>query len=213
MITTRQNYYEILEISEDASLQEVERAYQNAKETYSPDGSALYSMFSREEVMELRRLIEEAYSTLSNKELRQAYDNENVNLSFSSEDSIFQSKETPSKPKNLQQSHAVLDTKSGFLKVSYKEDLTLEKKIKDLSDCSGSFIQKIRTYKNISLEDISKFSKISKTNILAIENEDFENLPAKVFIRGFVVQICKLLGFDAVPFSKEYMKIVDAKRN
>lgn len=212
MIINGQNFYEILEINEDASFQEVERAYLDAKETYSPKSSALYSMFSKEEALELHRLIEEAYSTLSNQDLRQAYDNENLNLSFSPDEAVFQqlTNEEIIQQKPLT---SALKLKNGVITASYKEDDFLEQKIKELSDCSGSFIQKVRTYKNISLDDLSKFSKISKANILAIEKEEFESLPAKVFIRGFVMQVCKLLGLESAAFTKEYMKLVDEKRN
>ena len=41
-----QNYYEILEISSDAALQEIERAYRVNRSTYRPSGLATYSVFS-----------------------------------------------------------------------------------------------------------------------------------------------------------------------
>lgn len=68
------NYYEVLEVPEDAPQTEVHRAYQLAKATYSQDNPALYSMFSPEEARELLRLIEEAYSVLGNPGLRKQYD-------------------------------------------------------------------------------------------------------------------------------------------
>jgi flagellar biosynthesis protein FlhG len=204
-----QSYYEILEINEDATLQEVERAYLNAKETYSSNSSALYSMFSKEEALELHKLIEEAYNTLSNNSLRQAYDNENINLSFDDDDNDdFLEIEEPAVDHKKDEVKMV----GGCIKGQFKEDSTIEDKILSLDDCSGSFLQKIRTYKNIPLEDLSKFSKISKTSILAVENEDFESLPAKVFVRGFVSQIAKLLGLDHSTFTKEYMANFDEKR-
>lgn len=68
------NYYEVIEVAEDAPQTEVHRAYQLAKATYSQDNPALYSMFSPEEARELLRLIEEAYSVLGNPGLRKQYD-------------------------------------------------------------------------------------------------------------------------------------------
>ena len=211
MILNQQNYYEILEISEDATLQEIERAYLNAKKTYSSESSALYSMFSKEEAMELHKLIEEAYNTLSNNDLRKAYDSQNVGLSFDDEDLIKESPEIAPNSDLLNKS-SDLKMKNGVIPGAYKTDESIEEQIEKLQDCSGSFLQKIRTYKNISLDDVSHFSKISKTNILAIENEDFESLPAKVFVRGFVIQVCKLLNIDSIKFAKEYMSNFDEKR-
>lgn len=68
------NYYEVLEVQEDAPTHEVHKAYQRAKSTYSSDNPALYSMFSVDEARELLRLIEEAYAVLGNPGLRKTYD-------------------------------------------------------------------------------------------------------------------------------------------
>lgn len=68
------NYYEILEVQQDAASHEIHKAYQKAKTTYSSDNPALYSMFTQEEAKELLRLIEEAYSVLGNQAMRKTYD-------------------------------------------------------------------------------------------------------------------------------------------
>ena len=46
-----QNYYEILEIRPDASYKEIEEAYRRAKETYSGESPATYSLLRRRSVM------------------------------------------------------------------------------------------------------------------------------------------------------------------
>ena len=58
------NYYEILEVTPDAAATEIHKAYQRARQTYSQDNPALYSMFSPDEARELLRLIDEAYNCL-----------------------------------------------------------------------------------------------------------------------------------------------------
>ena len=68
------NYYELLEVSADAHSSEIHKAYQRAKQTYSQDNPALYSMFSPDEARELLRLIDEAFSVLNNPSSRKAYD-------------------------------------------------------------------------------------------------------------------------------------------
>ncbi|MGH1467446.1 MAG: helix-turn-helix domain-containing protein [Bdellovibrionales bacterium] len=207
MITNGQNFYEILEINEDATLQEIERAYMEAKETYSPTSAALYSMFSKEEANELHRLIEQAYTTLTNHDLRRDYDAKNLNSNKTTPENtnspLFINQPEPPEQISVQ---------NGLLIKSFDADSSMDEQIEKLTDPSGAFLQKVRKYKNISLDDVSKFSKVSKTNILAIEEEDFENLPARVFVRGFVVQICKLLGIDPINFSKEYLKSLDEFR-
>src|SRR5438045_2686451 len=68
------SYYEILEIEPTASGRDVHTAYMRAKETYSPDSPALYTMFTPEEARELLKMIEEAFTVLSNQVKRQEYD-------------------------------------------------------------------------------------------------------------------------------------------
>lgn len=67
-------YYEILEISPLASGREVHAAYTRAKETYSLDSPALYTMFTTEEARELLKMIDEAFAVLSNQSKRHDYD-------------------------------------------------------------------------------------------------------------------------------------------
>lgn len=69
-----QNFYEILEVHPGANQEEVYRAFHKAKATYSPNSPAMYSIFSKEEASELIKLIEEAYSVLSDPARRREYD-------------------------------------------------------------------------------------------------------------------------------------------
>ena len=70
----RQNYYEILELNEKATAQEIYQAYERAKTTYSADNKALTDMFSTEEAVQLRLLVEEAYKVLGQDDLRNVYE-------------------------------------------------------------------------------------------------------------------------------------------
>lgn len=69
-----QTYYDILEVGPDAAQHEIHAAYQRAKESYSPDSPALYTMFTPQEAKELLLLVEEAYATLSVQGRRRDYD-------------------------------------------------------------------------------------------------------------------------------------------
>ena len=68
------NFYEILEISMDASPFKINRAYKNALEVYGKESLLTYALFSDEERVDIIRRIEDAYNTLSNKTKRAAYD-------------------------------------------------------------------------------------------------------------------------------------------
>ncbi|MAF90061.1 MAG: hypothetical protein CL674_02225 [Bdellovibrionaceae bacterium] len=72
------DYYDLLQVDTTASLEEIQRAYRKTKALYSPDSPALYSMFSKEEAQELVQVIETAYKTLSNPNLRAQYDQQRM---------------------------------------------------------------------------------------------------------------------------------------
>ena len=68
------NYYEILSVPCNASVHEIQRAYKVSKETFQGYSLATYSLFSDKETKEVFGLISEAFYTLSDPKLRQAYD-------------------------------------------------------------------------------------------------------------------------------------------
>ena len=68
------NFYEILEISIDASPFKIKRAYKNALEVYGKESLLTYSLFSEEERANILGRIEHAYNTLIDKSKRSAYD-------------------------------------------------------------------------------------------------------------------------------------------
>lgn len=74
MDTEKKNYYEVLEIPMGASPQEIERAYTRARNAYSGDSVALYSLMSQAECDAILNQIEEAYAILGFPEKRREYD-------------------------------------------------------------------------------------------------------------------------------------------
>jgi curved DNA-binding protein CbpA len=69
----------------------------------------------------------------------------------------------------------------------------------------GTTIRRIRELRRYSLDDLAQITKISKTYLIAIEEESFEKLPAPVFVRGFLLQIAKTLKIPTEPVAQAYM--------
>lgn len=93
---------------------------------------------------------------------------------------------------------------------TYKIDDTLEKEIEEHQDFDGPFLQKVRVYRQVPLERLSESSRIGKTYLIALEANDFRNLPAPVFLRGFLVQIARQLGLNEGKVVTSYMKLAKA---
>lgn len=81
----------------------------------------------------------------------------------------------------------------------------LAQKISQEVEWRGHFLREVRESRRISLEEMANITKVSKTYILAIEDESFAKLPAPVFLRGFVTQIAKVLKLPHEQVAAAYM--------
>lgn len=100
------------------------------------------------------------------------------------------------------------DLPSGFARTkfgAYEIRSEMEDLIRKCEDYNGSVLQKIRLYKNISLEQLIEETRIGKPYLVAVESDDFAALPAPVFARGFIVQIAKILGLNEKKAADSYM--------
>lgn len=205
-------YYDILEIPFNSGANDIQKAYEKIKEAYSPSSPALYTIFTTAEAQQLNSIIDSAFSVLSNPISRADYDRSLKNQSAKTSNQKTAGNSTADKSQKTAEGSTPNMSKTSF--GPYKCDLSFEEKIKSATVYDGEFIQKVRHYKNINLEQLSEKSKISKSYILAIEAQDFSSLPAKVFVRGFVVQIAKLLNLEPDIVANSFMKIFDeAQKN
>lgn len=222
------SYYDLLEVKPDADSTQILEAYQRAKQIYSPNSPALYSMFTEDEARELLKLVDEAFSTLSNRSRKRAYD---LKIGLITESSSPESSSPHREPDRRQYEkkvenhpssrsndpawdgsvkiHKVPDAlPEGYKKTrfgSYKYDPTFEADIAAVEECDGSFLERIREYKGVSIEDLSEVMKISKSTLKALEQNSLDQLPVEVFTRGIVIQMAKMLGLDDQKIAKAYM--------
>ena len=87
----------------------------------------------------------------------------------------------------------------------YEKNPVLEEEISREVSFRGEFFRKVREYKCIAVDELSDFTKISKTYINCIESEEFESLPAPAYLRGFVAQIAKALKIPHDKAATSYM--------
>lgn len=232
-----QSYYELLDVPPTAAPSEIHAAYQRAKQTYSPESPALYSMFTPEEAKQLLALIEEAYETLSVMPRRQEYDRQlaenhpahssrkpssskalgasdlpdfKLPIDATTGEQESQTHRPPSPPKDkIAAGHNNERLPKGFSRTRfsvYQMDPEIEGQLNTLEEFDGQFIQKVRQYKQVSMDKLSEHTKVSKAYLSAIERNDYETLPAPVFVRGFVIQIARALNVKEKPFVDAYMK-------
>ena len=195
------NYYEVLDIPPDANQDAIDDAYKTAKKTFSLSNSNLLNTFTKEEAIDWLNMIDEAYSVIGHPNTRRVYDRKWKNV-FSNQSKGLHFLEESKKSKTRK---GLADTPISQYKVDkHMEDLITTQEVFD-----GSFLKKVREYKNIKLTDFSEFTCIALHYLRAIEDNNPSILPAAVFVRGYIIQYCRILGLDeskAVPSFMSQLK-------
>ena len=204
-----QSLYDILEVPRDAAQEDIHKAFLRAKHTYSPESPALYSVFTKEEADELLRLIEEAYAILGNPRRRKEYDDAIDGQSKVVKPGHLSLVSAGGPAQDHNQKAAPVKDKVGRSGYSrYEIDENFEKEIEEREVFDGAFFQKVRSYKNISIDQVTKATRIGRHYLVAVEANDFGSLPAPVFVRGFIVQISKMLGLPEKKAADSFMKLL-----
>ena len=199
------NYYEVLEISSNANQREIHKKYMSAKNAYTSDSLALYSLMSKNECEKQLEEVEEAYSILSDSNKRNQYDKIrgiNQNNQINRADNIENISNKKTEPP--QQKLATLMAYKRF-SLEHEINSEFEQEIEQATEFSGEFLRKIREYKYVDIVRMSEMTKVSKTYIMNIENEDLSTLPALVYVRGFVYQYAKCLKINPEIVANSYL--------
>lgn len=76
----------------------------------------------------------------------------------------------------------------------------------------GRYLKAVRIEKGISLEEVSRETRIRMDNLLLIEKEDHDKLPAEVFMRGFLRAYARAIGADDEEAVRRYVSSLHAFR-
>ncbi len=83
----------------------------------------------------------------------------------------------------------------------------------ELTATPAGYLKRLRELRGLSLADISQRTKIRPAILAAIEAEDVTLLPAPVYVRGFVLQIAKLLEApDPEGLARRYLARLASRR-
>ncbi len=205
------SYYDTLELTADATPQEIRSAYLRLKSSYSKDNVANYSVYTREETDEMLKKIEEAYLILSNPERRKAYDlshQGHSSVSSQAEHSSFRAEAAPT---------PIMPSISGSMSSTPEVDPFFAHSEADSiasteQEWSGSSIRRIRESKRVTIEDLADYTRISKSYLIALEEENYQKLPAVVYVRGFLQQISKRLKLPTELVVQKYIERLKTAR-
>lgn len=67
------------------------------------------------------------------------------------------------------------------------------------SQTIGEILQQARTRKKISLDELAELTKIKIKYLVALEANQFDQLPAAIFVQGYIKAYSRVLQFDDQP--------------
>jgi hypothetical protein len=214
------NYYELLEIGPRATAQEIHRAYERIRRVYEPNSIALYSLFTPDETAAIHRRIEEAYRTLVYEDNRKRYDAMLTTrnrlqdppppppapkyqprpaqpaFSLPSENRYVGNQEPAEQPRRQPPAEPPRENASAVSQL--------------IAEFTGDAIKVLREQRGLTLRNVADITKISSRYLEFIEAENFKKLPARPYLRGFLVLYAKTLGCDPERMAGEFVKRYDA---
>lgn len=75
-------------------------------------------------------------------------------------------------------------------------------------EVNGQTLRRLREFRGLSLDELAEATKIRRAYLAAIEAQDFENLPSRVYLRGFLTQIARVLRVDKHRLADGYLAFI-----
>lgn len=87
---------------------------------------------------------------------------------------------------------------------STKKEEQIIKKEDNATFSIGLHLKSHRETKKITLDEVSQKTRISKKYLEAIESDDFDEIPAEIYRKGFIRNYAKFLGLNPDELLKKY---------
>jgi flagellar biosynthesis protein FlhG len=179
--------YEVLGVPRTASDEEVRRAYKSQREVYANGSIAVSSLLDTPQLRAEQARLEEAYDTLLDSVRRRAYD-----LSTFPEPANAPSPASH-KPRAIAAEQKMLQAE-------------LAREIGPDTEFTGAMLRKVREAQGVDIAEISERTKIGRLHLAAIEDEAWKQLPAEVYVRGFLAEVAKFLRLDPSQVQRTYLR-------
>jgi len=206
-----QNFYELLGIEFDVSSFEISRAYKENYQLYHEDSLVSYSLFSREEREKILARLDEAYATLIDEKKRSRYDQSLIECGILKEGMKSQDgRKTISLISDSKVStNSTILTIKNELKVMVSSNPVIQE-ILTHDALWGKDLKRIRDELGVSLEIIREMTKVRMIFLRAIEEDEYEKAPSRMFLKSYVKVYAQSIGLDGDFVASRYLnKISD----
>ncbi len=211
---SEQDFYQVLEVGYDASPQEIQSAYEDAREIYSREALVSVSILTEPERRRAYERVAEAYQTLIAEESRRLYD-EGLGIPRRSalrSRVAVERHETPlilSSPLNPLDTEALNDAGTPPLSAPPERPAPEPRRsalqLGLTQEATGEFLRQAREALGLDLATISEETKIGCSMLEYIETERLDRLPAPVYLKNFTLQIARCLGLDDEKVARTYL--------
>jgi flagellar biosynthesis protein FlhG len=181
------DHYTVLGIGRSSNDEEIRRAFKRQREVYATGGLSTASLLDDLELSGAQARVDEAHDTLLDPVRRRAYD-----LSMFPEDDAPAQSSTVPRP--------ALAAEQLMLQGE------LAREIGPDTEFTGALLRKVRESQGIELNEISSRTKIQRSHLVALEEETYDDLPAIVYVRGFVTELAKYLRLDPAQVQRTYLR-------
>jgi flagellar biosynthesis protein FlhG len=193
-----QTHYEVLETEPGVSDEEVRRAYRNLKDIYSTSSPVVAGLYDDTELAALHARANAAHDTLFAPERRRLYD-----LALPEAD-LARAVRAAAHAGRRGALGSGGEASNGGRRELRNESPDPVIEIGD--EVTGPILRKIREARGIDLAEISQRTKISERHLRSIEEERFADLPAAVYVRGFVTEYARMLRIDTTRVAELYLR-------
>jgi flagellar biosynthesis protein FlhG len=215
------NFYELLEITPKANSQEIHKAYERVRKIYDPNSIALYSLFTNDETTVIHQRIEDAYRTLMYENKRKKYDellkygDALPELPVDSPSELFAYRSASlqaARTEELQISSKTADNiQTRPISAPVKQEQEEQSPVSPfISEFTGPVMKVLREQRKLTIKNIADMTKIGSRYLDAMEEENYEKLPARPYLRGFLMLYAKTLGYEPERVANDYLKRYDA---
>lgn len=178
------NHYRLLGIDPGATDEDIRRAYRRMKQLFDHESPILYGLYRERDVQAALSQLKRAYETLVDPTSRRRYDRR-----------LY-----PAGHPNLRQA----PTRRVIAPATPPADPLAAAGVDPATPFDGNILKRVREASGISLQEIAESTKISMFTLRCIEADQFADLPAPVYLRGFLKQVGQYLRLDADRLVREY---------
>lgn len=101
---------------------------------------------------------------------------------------------------------------SSVIRVVEPPDVMNDSQLPTDGEINGQVVRRVREARGVSLPDLAEITKISKRYLVAIEEQNLDDLPARVYLRGFLTQVARALKVDKDRLAEGYLAFVERYR-